>query len=215
MVDQDGCRPYQSQLLASDVTMSCQTCGAPLPAGANYCPNCGRLVATAQTPPAKGGMPKWLLVVLIVGALFFVAIPFLGIFAAILIPNFLHARAESMMAANEGNLKMIATGLEEYAVDHNGKYPDHLPQLVPTYLKALPPVPGGDGTGAYDYHHPASPPGAAAYEIWDDGSMDPTTFGGIPRGANGPSCAGSCKYVVYRAGVGIIGVPGTSSATGQ
>jgi hypothetical protein len=195
--------------------MSCPTCGAPLPADANYCPNCGRLVATAQTPPAKGGMPKWLLVVLIVGALGFVAIPFLGIFAAILIPNLLHARALATMTTDKANLKMIAVGLEDYAVEHDGKYPDHLPQLVPQYIKALPVVPGGDGTGAYDYHHPASLPGDAAYEIWDDGSMDPTTFGGLPRGVSGPPCEGDCKYVVYRAGVGIIGVPGVSGATGR
>lgn len=195
--------------------MNCPTCGAPLPPDANYCSKCGRLVTTTTAAPtARSGMPKWLLVVLVVGALGFVAIPFLGILAAVLIPNFLHARSESMMAADKANLKNIATALEEYAVDHNGKYPDHLPQLVPGYLKALPPVPGGDGTGAYDYHHPASPH-SVAYEIWDDGSMDPSTFIGIPRGANGPPCKDGCKYVVYRADVGIIGVPGTGGATSR
>ena len=160
-------------------------------------------------------MPKWLIGLLIAGALLFVCIPFFAILAAILIPNFLHARGESMMAADENNLKTIATGVEEYAVDHGGKYPDHLPQLVPGYLKTLPSVPGGDGAGAYDYHRRASAPGAAAYEIWDDGSMDPTTFGSIPRGPKGPPCMGGCKYVVYRAGVGIIGVPGTSDSTSR
>lgn len=196
--------------------MDCPTCGAPLPADANYCPKCGRLVATAATPPAKGGGMRWLIVVLVVAAAAVVLLLVISILAAILIPNFIHARAESAMVADEGNLKTIATGLEEYAVDHNGKYPDHLPQLVPQYLKALPPVPGGDGTGAYDYHHPASLPGPAApYEIWDDGSMDPTVFGSIPRGVNGPPCDHDCKYVVYRANYGIIGVPGTSTPTSR
>jgi hypothetical protein len=193
--------------------MNCQTCGTPLPSDANYCPHCGRLVATPTTAPAKSGMPRWIVVLLIVGAVLFVSIPFLAVFAAILIPNFIHARAESMMVADENNLKNVAIALEQYAVDHNGKYPDHLPQLVPQYLKALPVVPGGDGTGAYDYHRLAPGPGAAEYEIWDDGSMDPTTFGHIPRGPNGPPCMEGCKYVVYRAGVGIIGVPGTNDST--
>jgi hypothetical protein len=193
---------------------TCATCGTPLPAGANYCPSCGRLVATAA-PAAKSGVPRWLLVLLIVGGAFVVSIPFLAIFAAILIPNFIHARAQSTTAADEGNLKSIAMALELYAVDHGGKYPDHLPQLVPQYFKVLPTVPGGDGTGAYDYHHPGSLPGTALYEIWDDGSMDPTTFYSIPRGAHGPPCQRSCKYVVYQAGVGFIGVPGTTGATSR
>jgi hypothetical protein len=196
------------------MTSTCATCGAALPPGANYCPNCGRLVATTVTPSARSGMPKWLLVVIIIAGAFVVSIPFLGIFAAIFIPNFLHARSEGVMYADQGNLKTIATALETYAVDHGGKYPEHLPQLVPQYIKALPVVPGGDGTGAYDYHHPGSVQGVK-YEIWDDGSMDSTTFGSMSRGPKGPPCDGDCKYVVYREGVGIIGVPGTTGSTNR
>ena len=51
-----------------------------------------------------------------------VVVAIIAILAAILIPNFLHARSQSATAACEGNEKMIATGLEEYAVDHNGQY---------------------------------------------------------------------------------------------
>ena len=155
-------------------------------------------------------MPKWLIVLIVVCALGFLALPVFAIIAAIAIPNFLHARALSEMSADQANLKAIAVAVEEYAVDHNGKYPDGLPQLVPTYLKQLPNVPGGDGTGAYDYHHPGS--GSAAYEIWDDGSMDQTVVRNSRMGsADGPSCLARCKYVLYRADVGIIGLPGATS----
>lgn len=51
-----------------------------------------------------------------------VVIAIIAILAAILIPNFMHARAQAATAGCEGNEKMIATGMEEYAVDHNGTY---------------------------------------------------------------------------------------------
>ncbi|MBV8280820.1 MAG: zinc-ribbon domain-containing protein [Candidatus Eremiobacteraeota bacterium] len=189
--------------------MTCANCSAELPDGANFCPKCGAIVSVqpAASAPSKG-MPRWLIITLIAGAVLVVSVPVLAIVAAILIPNFLHARDESMVAADESNLKQIAVAVERYAVDHNGAYPDNLPQLVPKYLIKLPAVPGGDGTGAYDYHHPASVQPDAKYEIWDDGSMDPTTMSRLPRGPNGPPCEQQCKYVVYLADVGIIGISG-------
>src|ERR1700757_4175662 len=51
-----------------------------------------------------------------------IVIAIIAILAAILIPNFLHARAEAQTSGCEGNEKQIATALEEYAVDHNGTY---------------------------------------------------------------------------------------------
>ncbi|MBV8366032.1 MAG: zinc-ribbon domain-containing protein [Candidatus Eremiobacteraeota bacterium] len=187
---------------------TCANCGSPLPEGANFCPKCGAMVSAAAPAQSRKGMPGWLLGLIIAVALVIVGIPFLAIIAAILIPNFLHARSEAELAADEQNLKSIAVAVERYAVDHDGKYPDDLPQLVPAYISKLPAVPGGDGTGAYDYHHPASVQPDAKYEIWDDGSMDPTTMSRLPRGPNGPPCEQQCKYVVYLADVGIIGISG-------
>jgi type IV pilus assembly protein PilA len=40
-----------------------------------------------------------------------IVIAIIAILAAILIPNFLHARAESKTSACEGNLKQLATAL--------------------------------------------------------------------------------------------------------
>jgi len=200
--------------------MTCPTCSAQLPDDANFCPSCGRLVRQA---PAKASarIPAWVIVLIVVGALSILGIPFLAIVAAILIPNFIHARGVSKMAADQGNLKQIATALEEYAVDHSGRYPDRLVQLQPTYLKSLPEIPGTENAHIYAYHHPSSLPLKAAYDIWDDGSMDPTLFSNVPRFPRG-SCAYApyqdggaseresgtpCKYVVYVADMGIQGVP--------
>lgn len=190
------------------MTTNCTNCGAPLPESANFCPKCGAIAAPASEATRSKGMPTWLVVLLIVAAVLFLALQVFGVVAAITIPSFVHARAESQLVTDQENLKRIATALEQYAVDHGGNYPDNLPQLVPTYLPKLPVVPGGDNTGAYDYHHPASLQSGGKYEVWDDGSMDPTTMGSLPRGAGGPPCDQSCKYVVYIAGVGVVGVPG-------
>lgn len=51
-----------------------------------------------------------------------IVVSIIAILAAILIPNFLHARAQAATSGCEGNVKMIATGLEEYAVDNEGSY---------------------------------------------------------------------------------------------
>jgi len=207
--------------------MKCPTCSTQLPENANYCPGCGRLVrqaapsletGTAFGQPAAGSkkIPGWVIVLIVVGVLAILGLPFLAIVAAIAIPNFVHARALSQMAADQANLRQIAAALDEYAVDHHGRYPERLAQLQPAYLKSLPEVPGETSGGTYTYHRPATSPVAAAYDIWDDGTMDPSAFGHTPR-VGGGACAAyamrfdpsACKYVVYVAGSGIIGVPGS------
>ena len=62
-----------------------------------------------------------------------IVIAIIAILAAILIPNSLHARAESQTAACEDNEKEIATALEEYAVD-NGTYPATA-EVTPRYSR--------------------------------------------------------------------------------
>src|SRR5438552_17411885 len=46
-----------------------------------------------------------------------IVVAILAILAAVLIPNFLRARAQSQYAASKGNLKNLATALESYFVD--------------------------------------------------------------------------------------------------
>jgi len=69
-----------------------------------------------------------------------IVVAIIAILAAILIPNFLRARAQSQYAASKGNLKNLATALESYFVDR-GSYPSTLLTMSPTYLRAIPPDP--------------------------------------------------------------------------
>jgi len=69
-----------------------------------------------------------------------IVVAIIAILAAILIPNFLRARAQSQVSASKGNMKNIATALESYFVD-NGSYPSTLAALAAApqnYLRATP-----------------------------------------------------------------------------
>ena len=120
-----------------------------------------------------------------------IVIAIIAILAAILIPNFLHARAASLTSACEGNEKMIATGLEEYAVDHSGSYGGG-GQVTSTllgtpYLGITP----SDPVNGSLYTATTSSGTYGAYLITDSGGHDTTTTGGL---AGGPG-TGSIVYM--------------------
>jgi len=52
-----------------------------------------------------------------------IVIAIIAILAAILVPNFVKARAQGQLTACKSNLKNIGTACEMYAADHNGRYP--------------------------------------------------------------------------------------------
>jgi prepilin-type N-terminal cleavage/methylation domain-containing protein len=115
-----------------------------------------------------------------------IVIAIIAILAAILIPNFIHARAESLTAACEGNEKQIATAMEEYAVDNNGQYPPAGSVTLATfggagnpYLGAVPMDPA-DGLG-YFLVEPGNGACQAseAYKILDHNGHDTTTLTGL------------------------------------
>src|SRR2546427_6522681 len=69
-----------------------------------------------------------------------IVVAIIAILAAILIPNFLRARAQSQVAATKGNLKNIAAVLVSYFF---GSAPYRQPplgntNLLPNYTRALP-----------------------------------------------------------------------------
>ena len=132
-----------------------------------------------------------------------VVIAIIAILAAILIPNFLHARAESQTAACEGNEKQIATALEEYAVDNAGLYPAHgtiaQPGFMPLVYMANAATDPVNGT-SYKFQASSTPcqvTGGASYMITDSGGHDATV-----KIANAP--IGSTS-VVYCSGQGVTG----------
>lgn len=125
-----------------------------------YCAYCGSHVAQVSLVPCascgnptNGAPPRPVIrkgavspvVGIVIGLVLLV--PFLGILAAIAIPNFLTAMQRSKQKRTMADMRSIATALESYAADHNA-YPkgeslaDVQPQVVPKYLKALPAVDG-------------------------------------------------------------------------
>jgi prepilin-type N-terminal cleavage/methylation domain-containing protein len=115
-----------------------------------------------------------------------IVIAIIAILAAILIPNFIHARAESLSAACEGNEKQIATAMEEYAVDNGGTYPPAGPVTVNSfggagnpYLSAAPRDPVDNLL--YILVEPGSGACLAseAYKIMDHNNHDSTTLTGL------------------------------------
>jgi prepilin-type N-terminal cleavage/methylation domain-containing protein len=70
-----------------------------------------------------------------------IVIAIIAILAAILIPNFIHARSMAQLTGCKSNLKNIATALEAYSVDNGGHYPSSLGLITPNYIKTLPQCP--------------------------------------------------------------------------
>src|ERR1022692_1414116 len=114
-----------------------------------------------------------------------IVIAIIAILAAILIPNFAHARAESITSACEDNLKSLSTAMEEYAVDNTGQYTASLPT---TYLKYMPTDPA-NGAG---YTITATSGTYGSYEIVDAGGHDSTTMGNLTTsgGVKCTTCTG-------------------------
>ncbi|MBV8171724.1 MAG: prepilin-type N-terminal cleavage/methylation domain-containing protein [Candidatus Eremiobacteraeota bacterium] len=135
-----------------------------------------------------------------------IVIAIIAVLAAILIPNFLHARAESQTTACEGNEKQIATSLEEYAVDTGGIYPASgvvTPALFGAnpYMNTTPtdPVSGAQ----YHLTNPAAAfcnsTAANSYDVTDGGQHDKTVQ--IANGTLGDTS------VVYCSGAGLTSQP--------
>ena len=110
-----------------------------------------------------------------------IVIAIIAILAAILIPNFLHARAEAQTSGCEGNEKQIATALEEYAVDNNGKYVGGsvTSTLLGTLYLGVTPK---DPVNSSNYSVNTAAAGSGSYQITDAGGHDTTTTGSLPGG---------------------------------
>lgn len=70
-----------------------------------------------------------------------IVIAIIAILAAILVPNFIRARAQGQVTACKSNLKNIGTALEMYSTDNAGRFPTGLTKLTPNYLKVIPTCP--------------------------------------------------------------------------
>ena len=116
-----------------------------------------------------------------------IVIAIIAILAAILIPNFLHARAEAQTSGCEGNEKQIATALEEYAVDHNGTYGAGgtvTSTLLGTLYLGITP---SDPVNKSNYSLNTATSSYGSYQITDTGGHDTTTTGSLPGNPGGQS----------------------------
>ncbi len=78
-----------------------------------------------------------------------IVIAIIAILAAILVPNFIRARAQGQLTACKSNLKNMGTAMEMYSTDWSGKYPTNgKVSLTPNYLKTIPECPAA-GTDTY------------------------------------------------------------------
>jgi len=114
-----------------------------------------------------------------------IVVAIIAILVAILVPNFMRARAQAQTAACEANLKEIATALELYQTDHQA-YPDvtaltdvtNTEANLGSYLRQTPIDPVAP-TSFYQYETTGYDTGSATYTIVCPGSHDPATMTAI------------------------------------
>jgi prepilin-type N-terminal cleavage/methylation domain-containing protein len=95
-----------------------------------------------------------------------IVIAIIAILAAILVPNFIRARAQGQLTACKSNLKNIGTALEMYSTDWSGKYPNAgTAVLTPNYLKSVPECPA---TSSNTYTATFGPGAALNVSSYDD-----------------------------------------------
>lgn len=144
-----------------------------------------------------------------------VVVAIIAIIAAIITPNFTHARSNAQVATTTANEQQIATALEMYYMDAQG-YPTGTAVAVTSalmgtmYLNTNPTNPG-DGT-AYLYTKYTSGNG---YVIYDTASYDRLSLQNLPRASSfgatgivltGYFCGpGGCWRVARSSDVGTFG----------
>lgn len=93
-----------------------------------------------------------------------IVIAIIAILAAILVPNFIRARAQGQLTACKSNLKNIGTALEMYSTDWSGKYPTATGILTPNYLKTIPDCPAAASNTYSATFGPAAPMNSQSYQ---------------------------------------------------
>jgi|SRR5579884_992283 len=117
-----------------------------------------------------------------------VVVAIIAILAAVLIPNFTHARAQAATSACMANMKTIATAMELYYTD-NQQYPNVTKAPVSS-IAALSAYMGNQnpvdpaGSGSYEVSASEDSSGVWTYDIWCPGKHDPTTLKSV-QGAGG------------------------------
>jgi competence protein ComGC len=90
-----------------------------------------------------------------------IVIMIMSILFALMMPNFMRARASGLLTSCQSNLKNMATSIEQYATDNAGRYPSVINDLLPNYIHALPDCPSCKF--GYDYIYRTVPDAYTVY----------------------------------------------------
>ena len=128
----------------------CTFCGTQVAPSTPTCPHCGNPPNGVRQPAAvvKGPSSSLpiILILVFIGGFFLLA--FLGIIAALFIPNFLDALQKAKQKRTVAELRNVGTAIVSYSVDNNGTLPpgQSLEEmgagLVPKYIPSVPTVDG-------------------------------------------------------------------------
>jgi prepilin-type N-terminal cleavage/methylation domain-containing protein len=120
-----------------------------------------------------------------------IVIAIIAILAAILVPNFIRARAQGQFTACKSNLKNIATALEMYSTDAQGRYPTSLSALSDNqkYLRTIPTC-ASAGTDTYTSSYSAQ--------------SNPDRFTVICAGSNHVAVDAEAGYPQYNSVAGLV-----------
>ena len=118
-----------------------------------------------------------------------IVIAIIAILAAILVPNFIRARAQGQVTGCKSNLKNIGTALEMYSTDAGGRFPTALARLTPNYLKAVPTCPS-TGTRTYTSGYAAA--------------SNPDSYTVVCAGTNHGGVGLSTNYPQYNSVTGLV-----------
>jgi len=121
-----------------------------------------------------------------------IVIAIIAILAAILVPNFIRARAQGQVTACKCNLRNISTALEMYATDSGGRYPESgqlAAGLVPNFMSTIPTC---ASAGADTY--------SAAYEA----SLNPDSYTVVCGGSNHSGVGLAANFPQYNGTEGLV-----------
>ena len=118
-----------------------------------------------------------------------IVIAIIAILAAILVPNFIRARAQGQVTACKSNLKNIGTACEMYSTDNSGRYETNITQLTPNYLKIIP---------------TCASIGTATYTGGFSSASNPDAYTVVCNGTNHAGVNDSANYPQYTSTQGLL-----------
>lgn len=136
-----------------------------------------------------------------------VVVAIIALLASVVIPNFVHARAQAAVSQSEANIKQIATALELYYTDKED-YPTGQTTVIPTLFGAAATNPYLSVTPTnaltrqpYGYAYTARTAAGVqpTYKITDPGNYEPSTLSSLTKGAQSTTLCGltGCKTINY------------------